>query len=140
MSIVYGCTITQQCTATFTNNTDWVLHEDLSHAPSFDVWYCLCKKGYYNLQDFEDHFKSKHADFEFKPSDFLLGPSLGERFYCGFCRKVITSDNPRWAGWGFSRRCHIQSHFEGWDPMIEDSGTDVPQTIEDWEFMQIVPH
>jgi len=140
MSPTYGCTISKYCRATFTTYTDWVLHEDLSHAPAFSIWYCICKQGHYNLSDFEIHFKAKHINMEFKPTDFLLGPSLGERFYCGFCRNVISSDNPTWSGWKFSRQCHLQAHFEGWDPLIEDTGTDVPKTIEDWEFMQIVPH
>lgn len=35
---------------------------------------------------------------------------------------------------------HLQAHFEGWDPLIEDTGTDEPKTIEEWQFMQIVPH
>lgn len=140
MSPIYGCTISQHCTATFDNYTDWVMHEDLTHAPSFNVWYCICKEGYYNLEDFENHFKAKHTDLEFKPRDFLLGPSLGERFYCGFCKKVIISDNPRWIGWTFSRYCHVQSHFEGWDRSIEGTETDVLKTIEEWQFMQIVSH
>lgn len=77
---------------------------------------------------------------EFRPTNYLLGPSLGERFYCGFCRKVVTSDNPRWVGWKFSRQCHVRAHYEGWEPMIEDTETDIPRVVEDGEFMQIVPH
>jgi hypothetical protein len=95
------------------------------------------------LNDFETHFEAKHSDTGFKPKDWrdwLLGPSLGERFYCDFCRKVIKSDNPRWAGWKFSRECHLRAHFEGWNPLIEDTGTDIPRAVEDWEFMQIIPH
>jgi hypothetical protein len=143
MSPIYGCTISQHCTAAFTNYADRVLHEDFAHAPSFDIWYCVCKHGYYNLNDFETHFKAKHSNMGFKPKDWLdwlLGLSLDERFYCGFCRKVITSDNPRWASWKFSREYHLRAHFEGWDPLIEDTGTDIPRAVEDWEFMQIIPH
>jgi hypothetical protein len=44
-------------------------------------------------------------DMEFRPSDYLLRSTLGERFYYGFCRKVIMSDNPRWSGWMLSRLC-----------------------------------
>jgi hypothetical protein len=140
MSPIYGCTITEHCRTTFNYHLDWVLHEDFAHAPCFDIWFCICNQGYYNLNDFEIHFKLIHIDMEFKPIDYLLGPCLGERFYCGFCGNVIASDNPRWSGWRSSRQCHLQAHFEGWDPMIEDTGTDIPKTIADWQYMQIVPH
>lgn len=96
-TIVFDCTISSSCTATFSDNSsDWFQHEVLAHAPQFDIRYCKCKKGYYNLEDFKDHFRAFHPHDRFDSSYYLLGPARGPAFYCGFCGEVVALANEEW--------------------------------------------
>ena len=133
MSIVFGCTISQSCAATFDDHSDWFMHEVVAHAPQFDIWFCKCKKGYYNLNDFEDHFRVVHPGDRYDCNYYLLGPARSAAFYCGFCKEVIALANEEWE---YSRYEHVGSHFEGWNPQTKP----MFMTREDWKFMDIVPH
>src|ERR1700730_2451662 len=101
MSIPYGCTIRPECAKTFTTFTQWWLHEAAEHEDMVDIWHCMsdfsprtCPVACYTKEDFETHRGLQqhgvHPPYpDIDPDDYCLGPAVGKRFWCGFCKKVI---------------------------------------------------
>ncbi len=89
-------------------------------ASTYDIWYCDgvdgCLDGWYNMTDFETHFRERHAmGWNRLPrstitSDYLLGPEHGVRFWCGFCNMVMEVSSKD--KWHYDRLAHVASHFD----------------------------
>jgi hypothetical protein len=133
-AVVYACTITASCTATFNNFNEWYLHETADHEHTFDVYSCRrCWKIYPDVDVLEEHWMAKHHNepgmLPFYGEDMLLGPTHGQQFWCGFCKSVqYTSAVDKWYDNYYS---HVASHFDG--TKLYARGR--KNTIADWKHL-----
>jgi hypothetical protein len=119
--MTYACTAEVSCSCTFEKYTDWCTHEVMAHKTDLNVWFCgdpsddsprSCNIGFRNVEEFRGHRYATHNDPSVNCSDYALGPQAGVRFYCGFCRLVLTINEDEKDQWATERLKHISVHFK----------------------------
>jgi hypothetical protein len=132
----YGCTFLS-CSKKFGSKNDWKRHENSQHF-QIETWRCdgqrpeggACSKVCYRKQSFQEHLKKEHnfSDDEDtlneKVEDCRIGRNCQDRFWCGFCIKLIGLKKKGLDAWT-ERFDHIDDHFMGRSGLIA-------QDIQDW--------
>jgi hypothetical protein len=144
----YGCTVLG-CDKRFGSKNDWKRHENTQHSGTvLDVWACDSKGCedciYLDRAAFEQHISSCDGilmDDSYIPSKVercRIGRTDDLRFWCGFCREIITltdisasvSQNNRKDMSRWSNRCdHIDDHLFGRNGLSQ-------MDIHDWTFLE----
>lgn len=133
---VYACTIRALCGASFNNPHDWFEHERNDHFHNFDLHKCeWCMKVFYTKKGLKQHWFAIHHSrtpkLVYNGQDMVLGPMVGDRFWCGFCGSVLCTRKPNgYDCWIEEYYAHLESHFDGY---AMASGRKA--TIADWRFL-----
>jgi len=131
----YGCTF-QSCHKVFGSKNDWKRHENSQHY-HLETWRCdeekleggACAKASYRRQIFQEHLKKEHQisntdAVKVKLDKCRIGRNCSERFWCGFCAKLIELKKKGLDAWT-ERFDHIDDHFMG-------RGNNIKQGIQEW--------
>lgn len=144
----YGCTVLG-CDKRFGSKNDWKRHENTQHSGNtLDVWACDSKGCedciFLDRASFEQHISSCDGilmDDSYIPSKVercRIGRTDDLRFWCGFCREIVTltdrstsmSQNNRKDMSRWSNRCdHIDDHLFGRNGLSQ-------MDIHDWIFLE----
>lgn len=131
----YACTFPQCTNKTFGSKNDWKRHENSQHH-HLESWRCdkekpdgsVCAKVCYQKQPFIDHLQKDHLISEnivaSKVEACHIGRNCQERFWCGFCVKLIDLEQRTMGAWT-ERFDHIDHHFMG-------SHGFAKQSIQEW--------
>ncbi|KAH7011647.1 hypothetical protein EDB80DRAFT_397528 [Ilyonectria destructans] len=122
----YGCTFFN-CNKAFGSKNDWKRHESSQHW-QLESWKCEdqkmnqaqpCDKVCHRRESFKNHLNKEHLmidpkKIEEKLESCRIGRHCDDRFWCGFCSKVIEIRGEGVNAW--TKRCdHIDNHFSGRD-------------------------
>jgi hypothetical protein len=132
----YGCTFLA-CGKKFGSKNDWKRHEGSQHF-QIETWRCdgerleggACSKVFYRKQSFQEHLKKDHriSDDDQIVNEKLetcrIGRNCQDRFWCGFCVKLIGLKKRGLDAWT-ERFDHIDDHFMG-------RGHRAKEGIQDW--------
>ncbi|KAG9232581.1 hypothetical protein BJ875DRAFT_380381 [Amylocarpus encephaloides] len=131
----YGCTF-PSCGKSFGSKNDWKRHEGSQHF-QIETWRCdtpqagggNCSKACFREVTFREHLEKDHQisdedSVKDKLESCHIGRNSQERFWCGFCAKLIELQKRGVEAWT-ERFDHIDNHFMG-------RGTFRKQTISDW--------
>lgn len=108
------------CDKRFGSKNDWKRHENTQHH-MLEMWKCdveCCEKRYNRREMLRGHLGADHqitdsVDLETRLERCRVGRKCEDRFWCGFCRKIIEikqQDNPASSTERFD---HIDEHFSG---------------------------
>ncbi|PQE33012.1 C2H2 type zinc finger domain protein [Rutstroemia sp. NJR-2017a WRK4] len=131
----YGCTFLA-CKKSFGSKNDWKRHENTQHF-QLETWRCNverreggeCAKVSYRRPQFQQHLENEHQikdaeSVKTKLHACRIGRNSQERFWCGFCKKLVELKKKSLEAWA-ERFDHIDDHFMG--------RKDFPaQSIQDW--------
>lgn len=132
----FHCT-SDGCRKSFGSKNDWKRHENSQHF-QLEVWRCdqrsktagsmLCSKVCHRRESFRTHLRdhgiTDGAVIDDKLDKCRVGRSCEQRFWCGFCKKVIDIREKGLGAWT-TRFDHICNHFnqgcikEDWQPFDE---------------------
>jgi hypothetical protein len=132
----YGCTFLA-CGKKFGSKNDWKRHESSQHF-QIETWRCdgerpeggACSMVCYRKQSFQEHLKKDHQvsdDNEImneKLETCRIGRNCQDRFWCGFCVKLIGLKKKGLNAWT-ERFDHIDDHFMGRNTLAKEG-------IQDW--------
>ena len=131
----YGCTFLT-CNKTFGSKNDWKRHENSQHF-HLETWRCAeqkpeggaCAKVCYRRLSFQEHLKKEHDisnddNIKAKLEACRIGRNGQERFWCGFCNKLVELRRKGSEAWT-ERFDHIDDHFMGRHNFSK-------QSIQDW--------
>ncbi|KAF7542948.1 hypothetical protein G7Z17_g11149 [Cylindrodendrum hubeiense] len=122
----YGCTF-YHCSKAFGSKNDWKRHESSQHW-QLESWKCEdkkmnqtqpCDKVCHRRESFKNHLNKEHMmtdgkAIEEKLERCRIGRHCDDRFWCGFCSKIIEITGEVVNAW--TKRCdHIDDHFSGRD-------------------------
>ena len=132
----YGCTFPACNNKTFGSKNDWKRHENSQHF-HHETWRCdeekstgaVCAKVCYRRQTFTDHLQKDHLISDndvvtMKVKTCHIGRNCQERFWCGFCLKLIHLTKKSVDAWT-ERFDHIDDHFMGRHGLTQ-------QSIQEW--------
>ncbi|KAM3075183.1 hypothetical protein ACMFMF_005862 [Clarireedia jacksonii] len=118
----YGCTF-PACNKNFGSKNDWKRHETSQHFQQ-EAWRCNvekpeggeCAKVCYRRLNFTQHLENEHqikdAESKVRLHDCRIGRNSQERFWCGFCKKLVELKKKGLDAWT-ERFDHIDDHFMG---------------------------
>lgn len=131
----YGCTFLT-CNKIFGSKNDWKRHENSQHF-HLETWRCeeqkpeggACAKVCYRRLSFQEHLKKEHNmsnddNIKAKLDASRIGRNGQERFWCGFCNKLVELRKKGLEAWT-ERFDHIDDHFMGRHNFPK-------QSIQDW--------
>ena len=88
----YGC-VFDKCQKTFGSKNDWKRHEQTQHEQQ-ECWRCqLCfEVFFYDQSHYTEHMRLAHSTKrpEESAQTFRVARNYQGRFWCGFCRKIMT--------------------------------------------------
>ncbi|KAJ9156336.1 C2H2 and C2HC zinc finger [Pleurostoma richardsiae] len=153
----YGCTF-PPCSKRFGSKNDWKRHENSQHF-QLEMWKCnepgtngassLCGKACHRRETFKYHLMKDHnitapEAIDERLKSCSIGRHSDDKFWCGFCEKVVTIYAERGLKALTGRFDHIDAHFSGrlgpkmdisqWkspDPDLPDLSFDSPSGSED---------
>lgn len=119
----FGCTFAH-CSKSFGSKNDWKRHENSQHQIR-EMWKCderhpsaptrLCGKPCRSAEDFRQHLSLAHGlvtttQVDLKVERSHVGRNYDERFWCGFCNKIIETKSKEQGAW-MERFDHIGEHY-----------------------------
>ena len=127
----YGCTY-PYCFKTFDSRDDWKRHESTHHYRR-EFWRCQetdhdslvkqCAQIFLGKEQFQAHLRDMHLINDHQLIKTRRGRNSQERFWCGFCIRVVVLENRDFDAWK-ERYDHIEHHFEAgrkigdWDSRV----------------------
>ncbi|KXJ91032.1 hypothetical protein Micbo1qcDRAFT_68861 [Microdochium bolleyi] len=138
----FGCTF-PECPKRFGSKNDWKRHENSQH-PLREMWKCderhpskpsePCSKIEYQRDDFRQHLVQIHSinegqQVEFKVEHCWIDKNYDERFWCGFCNKIVPTKSTGQVA-GTERFDHIGNHYAG-------RNGEAPRNIDDWRHVDL---
>lgn len=151
--IEYGCTIVESCGLVWDDYEDWYYHVRTAHPKELNLWFCNegwkrskdenpCDLAFYTREEFEKHYESAHPvaleeGAKHDSDDRLLGPKLGNSYWCGFCVQVHGPDAVDSTGddiedWWLEYSQHMKNHYEGVNPEDDKRYTNLLGMLGEW--------
>lgn len=125
----YGCTF-PGCSKRFGSRNDWKRHENSQHFLQ-EMYHCVmsgldgkrCNQHFGRKEAVVLHLKGPRHNFapgeiDLKVESTRLGRNGHTRFWCGFCRELISSQGEAQGAWDY-RSQHIGDHFDKQHMSIE---------------------
>jgi hypothetical protein len=119
----------------FGSKNDWKRHESSQHL-QLETWNCEeagCNKVCHRREAFKNHLLRDHGldsprAVEEKLERCRMGRHCDQRFWCGFCVKVVEIHEPGVNMW--TKRCdHIDNHLMGKEGLVKKRSSE-------WEYLE----